>query len=283
MENNEQNVNMTKKGAGFLIIIVALLVVIFGLGGYILYDKVLSDGSKDDIEEKEKKEEKEVLLNDNAVKEQLSKSISILEGTELYADEGTSGYYFHGDIYKKGIKASDMSYAQKLHSVLKSVYNNNEYFISDSSELPTRSANGEKVDNLYKSVFGETTKHDDTVVGTCPKFNYDNGDKKYHAQGACGGTSQCGMVTYNNKYTVKGDNYYVYTNVGASCAVMDGSAQTGRKIYTDYEHTKAYEGEIEDNGKFITEKNHDKFSEYKYTFIKTKDGDYKFVSVEKVK
>ena len=34
---------------------------------------------------------------------------------------------------------------------------------------------------------------------------------------------------------------------------------------------------------FITEENHDKFSEYKYTFTKTKNGNYKFVSIEKVK
>lgn len=283
MENNEQNNNKVNNGAGFLIIIVALLIVVFGLGGYIVYDKFISDDSKESTEEKEKKE---VALNDNAVKEQLAKSITILEGAELYQDGGKSGYYFQGDVYAKNIKSSDITYAQKLYSVLKSVYNNNEYFINDSSEVPTKSANGEKVDNLFKSVFGEKTTHDTTTVGTCPKFNYDTTDNKYHAAGACGGTSVCGFETYNNKYTVQGDKYYVYVSFASSCYVenSDPNIHATRKVYTNYEHNKEYEGQITDvNNKYITEENYDKFSEYKYTFTKTKDGDYKFVSVEKVK
>ena len=55
MENNEQNVSMAKKGAGFLIIIVALLVVVFGLGGYLIYDKFLTT-KKTDEETEEKTE-----------------------------------------------------------------------------------------------------------------------------------------------------------------------------------------------------------------------------------
>ena len=40
---------------------------------------------------------------------------------------------------------------------------------------------------------------------------------------------------------------------------------------------------MRDSEKFFNEVDKDKFSEYKYTFTKTKDGYYKFVSVEKVK
>ena len=60
MENNEQSNNMAKKGVGLLIIIGALLIVVMGLGGYILYDKFGETKETENTEEKkeEKKEEK---------------------------------------------------------------------------------------------------------------------------------------------------------------------------------------------------------------------------------
>lgn len=284
MENNEEK-SMAKQNAGVIIIIVGLLIAILGLGGYIVYDKYISDDEPEKVENKEEKEEeKETALNDNAVKEQLAKSITILEGAELYQDGGKSGYYFQGDVYAKNIKSEDIKDEDKLYALLKYSYRNDynftvDYNANDSGN--TKIADGEKINQAYKFIFGENINNFKPKDGGCPGFEYNDSTKKYTGRSACGGTSQCWIDTYNNKYTVKGDNYYVYVNFGAYCAVENG----GSKAFTNYEHNKAYDGEvtIDNNSHFITEENHDKFSEYKYTFTKTKDGDYKFVSVEKVK
>ena len=281
MENNEQSNNMAKKGVGLLIIIGALLIVVMGLGGYILYDKFGETKETENTEEKkdDKKEEKETALNDNAVKEQLAKSIAILEGAELYQDGGKSGYYFQGDVYAKNIKTEEMSDEVKLYAVLKYAFNNNiDFTIDYTAAYPgnsTKVADGEKINKLYKSVYGYSIKNYKPKESGCPIFTYDESSKKYKGIYACGGTSPCWLDTYINNYTVSGDNYYVYVSLGSSCT--EDESYSNEKYYSDYARTN------ELDQKYDIKTNKDKFSEYKYTFTKTKDGDYKFVSVEKVK
>lgn len=287
MENNEQNVNMAKKGAGFLIIIVALLIALLGLGGYLIYDKFIApeeDNKKTEEKEKkeEKKEEKEVALNDNAIETQLKTSINILEKLEFLGDD-VNHYSRKGDIYYKNIKNEEIKDGVKLYAVLNSVYyDNSNYFVDDHKvEGDSRkSADADKINKLYKSVFGEDAKTNDFGKNNCPVYEYDATTKKYYGNSGCGGTSGFWILTKADRFTKKGDNYYAYVKL----AVIEG----GEKAYTDYAKTNTYNGTIDkanlwDGEKFFTDENKESFSEYKYTFTKTKDGDYKFVSVEKVK
>ncbi len=287
MENNEQNKSGVNNGAGFLIIIVALLVIVFGLGGYIVYDKFISDDAKNNTEEKDKKEEKkdekEVALDDSAIETQLKTSINILEKLEFLGDD-VNHYYRKGDIYYKNIKNEEIKDGVKLYAVLNSVYynNNNDYFVDDHkfADDSRKSADADKINKLYKSVFGEDAKTNDFGKNNCPTYEYDATTKKYYGLSACGGTSGFWILTKADRFTKKGDNYYAYVKL----AVIEG----GEKAYTDYAKTNTYNGTIDkanlwDGEKFFTEENKESFSEYKYTFTRTKDGDYKFVSVEKVK
>ena len=289
MEKKDEN-NLVRQNAGVMIMIVAILIVVFGLFGYVIYDKFLFSDKKDNTEEKSntngniKEEIKETLLNDVAIKNQLEKSVGVLDIVDLKLS-GTTGYYFQGDVYSKGIKNEDISDDAKLYAVLRYSYEKGLYFKTDyNADLygGVKIADASNINDFYKSMFDNEIKEYKDQAG-CPYFEYKDATKKYSGQAACGGTAQCWMDTYINKYTVSGDNYYVYVNFGANCGTSDGTM----KIFTDYEHTKAYEGDIKiqsDNGSyFITEENHDKFSEYKYTFTKTKNGNYKFVSIEKVK
>ena len=281
MENNEQNNNIAKRGAGLIIIVVALLMAVLGLGGYIMYDKFFNDNKSSKTTEKEekkeeKKDEKEKVFNDNAIETQLKTSINILEKLEFLGDD-VNHYYRKGDIYYKNIKNEEIKDGVKLYAVLNSVYyNNNDYFVDDHkfADDSRKSADADKINKLYKSVFGEDAKTNDFGKNNCPTYEYDATTKKYYGLSACGGTSGFWILTKADRFTKKGDNYYAYVKL----AVIEG----GEKAYTDYAKTNIYDGTIDkanvwDGEKFFTEENKESFSEYKYTFTKTKDGDCKVI------
>ena len=85
MEKKDEN-NLVRQNAGVMIMIVAMLIVVFGLFGYIVYDKFLFSDKKDNTEEKanttnnnKNVEEKETELIDSAIENQLVTNIKILE------------------------------------------------------------------------------------------------------------------------------------------------------------------------------------------------------------
>lgn len=286
MEKKDEN-NLVRQNAGVMIMIVAMLIVVFGLFGYIVYDKFLFSDKKDNTEEKtntndnnKSAEEKETELIDSTIENQLVTNIKILELLEFLGKD-VEHYYRHGDIYYKNIKSQDIDNGVKLYAVLRYAYDDENIFITDhTSSDSAKVAESGKVNTIYKNLFGENSIPTKIEKYSCPYFEYNESTKKYRGISACGGTSGFWILTKANKFTYAEDNYYVYVNL----AVIEGS----EKAYTDYNKANLYQGTVSkdsmrDSEKFFNEVDKDKFSEYKYTFTKTKDGYYKFVSVEKVK
>lgn len=278
----KKDTNLAKQNAGIIIMIVTLIIVVFGLFGYVVYDKFLSSDKKDKTVKKINTTNtiNEEELNNSAVENQLVTNIKILELLE-FLGEDVEHYYRYGDVYYKNIESSDIDNGVKLYAVLRYAYDDNNIFAIDyNSEDHAKVAESGKVNNLYKNLFGENSVPTKIEKNLCPYFEYNESTKKYRAISTCGGTSGFWILTKANKFTYAEDNYYVYVNL----AVIEGS----ENIYTDYNKANLYQGTVSkdsmrDSEKFFNEVDKDKFSEYKYTFTKTKDGYYKFVSVEKVK
>ena len=86
------------------------------------------------------------------------------------------------------------------------------------------------------------------------------------------------MNTYINRITTKGNNAYVYVNLGVLNYVES-------KVYTEYEAKNLYDGAIDDfdmKSEVINESNYKDFSEYKYPFV-NEDGNYIFESLKRIK
>jgi hypothetical protein len=280
--------NKSKLGLGILIGLLIALVI--GLGGFIIYDKVLSDNNEstiekennndvsDTLENTENNEEKE--LADSDKKQKLEELVLLLH----YKSNDLSGKSI--GIYKNLSLTSN----DKMLVTFRSLNNKNKftkitipkdkmssnmdirYF--EHSEMITKA----EVDNEYYALFNERiTTHRD--IEDCPIYYYDSVNSVYYIYSACGGIGVGGPMEYINKYTYSNDEAYVYLSVGY--IHYDNNTEK-RTLYTDLQMTKEYQGNYTDDFK-INQSNYQNFSEYKYVFGKNDNGNYYFKSIEKTK
>ena len=295
------------KSKGLVIVIIILVIVILGLVGYICYDKGVfgkaDSGQK--IEEKEKpKEEKEEEITDNTLIDHLSKKVSIVNIYDgynnlpsEYSDKSilTNKYLSvsaYGSMDSKGnnVYNSTLNDKTKLRMVLLNGVNYTKVTIPEKEvnlkeKVAYKVLRGQttvkEVEDAYLKIFGEEMK-DYVPVNTgnnvCPSFYYDSVNKVYYGMAECGGIDASSLVIYKNKFTTKGNEAYVYVNVGHTI---------GDKLYNgvDISATTELIGEYKasDNSPAIDENNYQKFVEYKYVFIKDNTGNYYFSKVEKNK
>ena len=294
------------KSKGLVIVIIILVIVILGLAGYICYDKGVfgkaDSGQK--IEEKEKpKEEKEEEITDNTLIDDLSKKVSIVNIYDgynnlpsEYSDKSilTNKYLSvsaYGSMDSKGnnVYNSTLNDKTKLRMVLLNGVNYTKVTIPEKEvnlkeKVAYKVLRGQttvkEVEDAYLKIFGEEMK-DYVPVNTgnnvCPSFYYDSLNKVYYGMAECGGIDSSSLVIYKNKFTIKGNEAYVYVNVGHT---------DGKNLYDDYpskNNDKLNESNCDEKaGDKITEKNYKRFIEYKYIFKKDSKGNYYFEKVEKV-
>lgn len=258
-----------QKNTGVIIVIVLLVIVIIGLIGYICYDKgIIFNSEKNSVVEKEEsnedKVEKETIISDNLLIKDLSEKITYLNTQYIYTgyngfnnayDRSNSifNYNFRKDVYKNSLTDDD-----KLDIVLNSLVNNYEDLTVSYENMDTTSQelfksyveqgsinsivekqiSSTKVEERYLSLFGETlTNH--RSDHSCPFFVYDSKNKVYYYTRACGGTASGNTYLYKNKFTTKGNNAYVYVNIGYT--TDDNNVYNG---YPDYELVKDNNADI---------------------------------------
>lgn len=267
MENNEQNNNMTNKGVGFLIIVVALLVVIIGLGGYVLYDKILSEDSKISTEEKvkkeEKKEEKEVAL-DVTSKEVTDLFNSITSGWNKYC--GVDNYFADKKVTVDDID-NDLASSIMLYNLIESGVKH-----AEGSTFTKK-----QVEDIIVKLFGKKYKYTYKTINSCPSFTYDEAKELYTA-----GPSGCGGICgpHNMKKVVKATK--TDSKIELYVRVLFVGSGENIKYYNDYKTTKEVSVETNENGFALeNDANYQKGSLYKMTFTK-EDNNYVFTSSEPV-
>jgi len=296
MDNNVRR----KKNTGLKTIIIILLLVIIGLGGYIVFDKLVKGNDNEQLNPSEQQGEQiEVELTDETIKADVSKKIEYL--TNESSEGWTTEYTFrNGTISDFGNVFSNLDDDLKLYIVLDYLLNENKFHnLSPENESDpivssyaqtfgneyVKQITGKEVKDAYNSFFG-TSNVDFKVLKSRNCFNYDYESTKdifYRKQPNCGGTSGTYIYSYKNKYSKKNDNVYVYVSYGSSGIPENNQTAT---IFKDLEKNNVYRefvklGEVQSFR--INESNYADFSEYKYTFKKNNDGSYYFVSFEKTK
>lgn len=271
MENNEQNNEMVKKGAGFIIIISALVVIILGLGGYILYDKVFATkNSTDQVEETKKEEEKKEEKVENL--EVTSKEVtdlfdSITHGVTEYC--GVDNYFAD-----KKVTTNDIDNGLASSIVLYNLYQSGVKY-GEGTTITKK-----QVEDSITKLFGKNYKYTYGNIRNCPSYTYDVEKEVFTAgPSGCGGT--CGP--HNMKKVVKAtksdSKIELYVRI-----LFIGEYTNDQKIkyYSDYKKTKEADLEKDKDGiPYETDANYQKGSLYKMTFTK-EDNNYVFTSSELV-
>ncbi len=146
---------------------------------------------------------------------------------------------------------------------------------TDDTKIHSKSF--EKVKKVYKTVFGEELEEPEDgwnrFILYSIKYYY---DKKNHSfVDVTPGASAAGYgvdFVYINRVEYIDDYAYVYLNVGHT--------EGDDNAYNGYSTEEIVEANIDYKTYKIDETNYKKFKEYKYTFKKSSEGNYYFVSVE---
>lgn len=292
MENKEKSKSLTT-------LLVILLISLTASIGYIFYDKIIRDKniSKNDttIKEENDNKQEERISTDVSLNNDLTQKVKQLE--LFFSIKGNDGKYYNSlfpgieskyrgwDIYIKNITNDDISPDVKLYNVLEKLYYENlgkspvttNYDFKElgyDKEVIDVQLDVSLVESQYRALYGSSTfSHKN--FGFCPTFIYDSINLKYYGSAQCGGVSEWIIDTYINKITTTSDKAYAYVSLASIYWPEE-------KVYTNYESTILYTGEVGNIYKdIINEENYEQFSEYKYTF--TKDGEnYHFESIEKI-
>lgn len=291
-----------KKNVGLVILIIVLILTILGLIGYICYDKGIIikkpeprkqvvKSSKDEIEKDLTNQE---IINDLNKKIYYMNTYSPVQNDDY--DMARIGMYnFRNDESLIGDIFNNLNDDLKLKIVLDELFGTNKFQAIDSTDLKNSdikqfvSVNGmdsakkissSVVEDEYKNYFGDGTVNHKSF-NVCFGYIYDSDTNTYYyIEPQCGGSNPNSAYAYINKYTVKGDEVYVYVSYGSS---IYSSETNNVNIYKDLNEKEIYRenvSEDEANNFRINESNYKEFSEYKYTFKKDDKENYYFVSLK---
>lgn len=305
MENNNIRKNKITP-----IIITALIIIIIGLGVYICYDKGLIQSRKQETEKKEEKQDtkqpeetKETELTNTRIIEELNKKIYFLTNTNSNYKDITLDYNANKAniknirtvLLKNGISddlklltALDSLRAENQFEILTEEGRKNEKIASLYQQIngvyDIKQISIDKVKTQYKNYFNEEPKGYKSFDSCENNYPYDSNLGLYFwITPQCGGTAASILYNYKNKYTIKGNEAYVYVSYGIS----NYNVQTGATdVYKDVNSETLYKQGLTDQEALsftINETNYQDFSEYKYTFKEDENGNYYFVSIEKTK
>ncbi|MBR2754017.1 hypothetical protein IKD82_02565 [Candidatus Saccharibacteria bacterium] len=180
------------------------------------------------------------------------------------------------------INSNDQFSAEELQSII------NEQGYDERAAEDFRMYNNKKiladaVEAKYFDVFGERLIKGaiNNQQHSCPEYYYNSEyDFYYISSSGCGGTGPYDATFYKNKYTINGDQAYVYMSAGVFNKEDD-------KVYCDVikddNSLPAVCGENINYDTFtIDESNYQKFAQYRFVFNKAEDGTYYFSKVEKL-
>lgn len=269
-----------KNNKGIVVALVVAIFIILGLGGYIIYDKVLStekeskqeESKKEEVNKDEKEKYEEVSIDDEIVTK-LIKNV-----TADTIDVKTAGYF-----YEKGkILNTEVSNQMKLYLAIQMIQGN-----PDEMEKNLSKVTPENIASAVKEIFGpDATYTDETLNDACRGMKYNSKTQKYSAYYGCGGAL---IPTYHGTI-VKARKYNDRLEIDQKAMLItyeQSKTNTGDiiiNIFNPNDKIDSFEIKSDDDwpeAKDLLEKYKDKLATYKYTF-NLEDGNYYFYSVEKV-
>ena len=146
---------------------------------------------------------------------------------------------------------------------------------------------GDLVASKYQDVFGKELARE--TSDNCYTYKYDSTYDFYYQNpiGGCGGTSPYKTSHYKNKYTVAGNNAYVYMYVALSDAETNNVYCDVAFLNTSGPFDLSSDAKVcaplpADGSFTLNESNYQDFTEYRFVFNKADNGTYYFEKVEKL-
>ena len=281
MEENSNVTEQKKKNNGLIIIVLLLVLVCLCLGGYVLYDKVLSNKTGEETEEKNNKEKKEEKEQENK-EESINFSESELEKYINYINPPSYGP--SEKIYKvESVVASKLSGREKIEYIGNNL--RREKLISDENTFPHNNRFLEKdVKEYVEKVYGPGTYEVATFNLGCADYNLASDGYYREAENeGCGGTTATTVKNDVIDYTATKEKLEITT-----AYVFLLGRSTLYKDYDTQEELGKYTGET-DSATINTylsnyiKTNKDKLNHLKYTFESTDGKNYYFKELSKVK
>lgn len=267
-----------KKNTGLIIVIVILLIAVLGLGGYLVYDKVINKTNEPNVEENNDVQSgnqiKEISINDKLI-------------TSLKYPMDNFDYIVYKERWDyKNITVNDLS----RDSMMLNASYISQPIIRDKGEEESIVYLASSIESSFKSVYGPDINYyngdlNEFYCGDRKIYKYKESNDTYVGDINCGGDSLDNIDRISKTYKALKDdsNIYVYQYVrsiliepkdendldkGSIVYLLD---HNDNKTTTTFE-VKNYKNEIYkmmDEGKVDT---------YKWTFKKQSDGNYYFYS-----
>lgn len=286
---------MEKKNKGKTVLIVFLILIILGLGGYIVYDKVLKEEPKEKTKEEVQTSKEESL-------DVTSKEVTTLfNNINKLSSSWTSDVYYGWLFKQDSLKVEDMSDELKVAVALYKEYieciSNDYGCVKGASDTSVGNTviSSEKVQDNIIELFGNI-KYNNTNTNAfdCGEnFTFDSNQNVYTATAPACGYAGNSFNTYDYRITkaMKNDNSLdIYVKVAfeyfdfqyESDEHGNMTKDNMRTIYTDFNKKNEINkvGDTEYNFNEILENYGDKLPVYKLHFEK-EDGEYHFKSIEK--
>lgn len=274
---------------GLVVLITVLVMVVLGLVGFIVYDKVINktnepstgENNKVDNGEEGKEEVKEISINDSLITS-LVYPVDVVFGVG-YADGVTWKY--------QDITINDLTRANMMHAAAYKLKPIRENF----GEGMENFYSAKEIEDSFKNMFGPDTKYTNGDIEgkmdngyeifECGQiYEYNENDNTYMTTGGCGGDS-LGYTDYiSKKYKAEQTDNYIYVYEYVQSALIEPEDP-----YADYSDTVAYL--LDHDNKKETKIKYDNYKNtiysmidkgevetYKWTFKKQSDGKYYFYS-----
>jgi len=273
MNHNQEVTQPKKSGTSKNIIIVLLVLVVCGLSGYLVYDKVFSNSTnvdKDSTTLKNKNKNKTEVIKKEEKPEEVSvdENIQNLYQTLRVGMGQYCGIWNYFTTVK--VEAKDIPNSIVSSIVLSQFYNKG---IINPSNGQKDSFTADQVDSEVDRIFGKKYPYQHQTI---LNYQYNNSDRTYR-EGEAGFGGSCGPTSLDKivKAEKMGDQLYVYSRV---LFHIEGDDDT--KYYSDYERRQMVTVERDASGSAL-DSSYMKGSLYKVTFT-LEDGNYVFASSEPV-
>lgn len=276
--NNQYDASVDSKKKGNTILIIILVLVILGLAGYIIYDKVLSDTNTEEKEQENNNKEEENQDDENEpAEEQLDINSSEVRDLMTMIQEPLNEAMIYDFYLKQNVGANDLSNYSKLLIGL-------AYLSKDG--LPSEFSSDEMSNAIKVTLGNDTTYTNESFYSyksnftnsSCSTYEYNAENRRYTETlpGGCGGsmssTTPYGEVVRAIKFDDKIEIYEKFI-VNENGGVYTGAENNkiGLETPATYSSDKTY-----------YDKYFDELYSVKYTFVKNGDN-YSFSSSEIVK
>lgn len=281
-----------KNGKGLVVVIVLLVLLVLSLGGYLVYDKLLS---KESIGTDQANKNSSVKGENNAQNEQASDAQSIDINNEnikalFESSYDHMSYGIDETIFKNThLSVNDMNDSYKIRLAYSRFSGKIEQDLSSGGDY-TYSIKEEDVRAAYEQIFGPNTFQRPASINLgCGDYTYNSQTKKYvNNKSGCGGASAFSAEQDIIRATKYKDRIEITSAVcfvsGADNALFkDYEKREKIRDLTESDLTNTVDNPASTRIKQYIQQDKDKLTQYTYTYKLGSDGFYYYIGVEKTK